>query len=105
MQYSNLSPGKYELHLKVANDAGLWSEEYVLSFRIAPPFWLTWWFLSAVALVFVSLLILVVRYISQRNLREKILRLEKQTAVEKERNRIAQDMHDDLGSGLPKSLS
>jgi signal transduction histidine kinase len=43
-----------------------------------------------------------VRYVLQRNLREKILKLEKEQAVEKERNRIASDMHDDLGSGLTK---
>jgi len=30
------------------------------------------------------------------------LKLEKEQAVEKERNRISQDMHDDLGSGLTK---
>jgi signal transduction histidine kinase len=43
-----------------------------------------------------------VRYISQRNLKEKLLRLEKEQAIEKERNRISRDMHDDLGSGLTK---
>ncbi|GAA4752925.1 sensor histidine kinase [Flavisolibacter ginsenosidimutans] len=102
VQYSNLSPGDYVLRLKVSNNAGRWSDDFVLNVRIAPPFWLTWWFLLGTALIFVGLLILMVRYISQRNLREKILRLEKQTAIEKERNRIAQDMHDDLGSGLTK---
>src|SRR5205807_1923741 len=35
-------------------------------------------------------------------LHERILVLEKEQAVEKERNRIARDMHDDLGSGLTK---
>lgn len=33
-------------------------------------------------------------------LREQTLLLEKQTAIEKERSRIASEMHDDLGSGL-----
>jgi signal transduction histidine kinase len=53
-------------------------------------------------LAFIILFFAVVRYIAQRNLKEKILRLEKEQAIEKERNRIARDMHDDLGSGLTK---
>ncbi|MBK8700655.1 MAG: hypothetical protein IPN29_14430 [Saprospiraceae bacterium] len=35
-------------------------------------------------------------------LREQALIIEKQTAIEKERNRISAEMHDDLGSGLTR---
>jgi signal transduction histidine kinase len=45
---------------------------------------------------------MAIRYVLQRNLKERILYLEKEKAVEQERNRIARDMHDDLGSGLTK---
>lgn len=100
--YANLGPGNYRLRVKAANYAGNWSEEYVIALSIAPPFWRTWWFLSLAVLVAGSILVLAVRYISQRNLRERILVLEKEQAVEKERSRIASDMHDDLGSGLTK---
>src|ERR1041384_5262512 len=54
------------------------------------------------SLVLLTLFVLIVRYVSQRNLKEKLLRLEKEQAIEKERNRISRDMHDDLGSGLTK---
>src|SRR5438067_12078236 len=73
-----------------------------MTIRIAPPFWRTCWFLTFVAIVLIFIFVFIIRYISQRNLSEKILRLENETAIEKERNRIAQDMHDDLGSGLTK---
>jgi signal transduction histidine kinase/ligand-binding sensor domain-containing protein len=100
--YANLGPGNYRFKVKVGNYAGNWSDEYVINIHILPPFWRTWWFISIAVLILGSIFFLVVRYISQRNLRERILLLEKEQAVEKERTRIASDMHDDLGSGLTK---
>jgi signal transduction histidine kinase/ligand-binding sensor domain-containing protein len=102
VSYANLSPGNYEFHVKAANYAGVWSKEYVIKVFIKPPYWQTWWFIGLAVLAFSGLFVFVIRYISQRNLRERILRLEKEQAIEKERNRIARDMHDDLGSGLTK---
>jgi signal transduction histidine kinase len=69
---------------------------------IRSPFWNTWWFISLIGFTMIAILVFVIRYISQRNLKEKLLKLEKEQAVEKERNRISHDMHDDLGSGLTK---
>lgn len=100
--YANLGPGNYRFRVKARNYAGNWSDEYVINIDILPPFWRTWWFISIAVLILGSIFFLVVRYISQRNLRERILLLEKEQAVEKERTRIASDMHDDLGSGLTK---
>src|SRR5205085_5800593 len=95
-------PGNYMFTVKASNYSGEWSKEYVISISIASPFWATWWFIAIAILAFGAAFSLVIRYISQRNLRERILRLEKEQAIEKERNRIARDMHDDLGSGLTK---
>jgi signal transduction histidine kinase/ligand-binding sensor domain-containing protein len=103
VQYANLSPGDYTIQLKAATANGVASlNEIALQLIIHPPMWKTWWFITIVSLILFSLFILVVRYISQRNLKERLLRLEKEQAVEKERNRISRDMHDDLGSGLTK---
>jgi signal transduction histidine kinase/ligand-binding sensor domain-containing protein len=102
VSYANLSPGDYEFHVKAANYQGEWSKEYVVTIAIDPPYWKTWWFIGLSALALGALFVLIIRYISQRNLRERILKLEKEQAIEKERNRIARDMHDDLGSGLTK---
>jgi signal transduction histidine kinase/ligand-binding sensor domain-containing protein len=102
VSYANLAPGNYSFQIKAVNYAGLMSEIKVIRFIITPPYWQTWWFRLLATLGTLSVLFVVIRYISQRNLKERILRLEKETAVTKERNRIAQDMHDDLGSGLTK---
>ncbi len=100
--YTNLSPGNYVFHVKVANYAGEWSKEQIIQIFIEPPFWKTWWFIGLEIIIFGALFVFIIRYISQRNLRMRILKLEKEQAVEKERNRIARDMHDNLGSGLTK---
>jgi len=100
--YGNLAPGSYTFRAKAADFAGRWGPEYAMTLNISPPFWRTWWFIILAGVVSSGVFFAVVRYISQRNLREKILVLEKEQAVEKERTRIARDMHDDLGSGLTK---
>jgi signal transduction histidine kinase len=41
-----------------------------------------------------------VRFVSTRRLRRRVERLELQRAVERDRDRIARDIHDDLGAGL-----
>jgi len=102
VSYANLSPGDYTFDVKASNYSGEWSKDYAINIAIASPFWETWWFITAAIVAVGAIFIFIVRYISQRNLRERILRLEKEQAIEKERNRIARDMHDDLGSGLTK---
>jgi len=100
--YANLAPGTYTLRLKAANYSGAWSKPISMTIIVSPPFWATWWFRLLSFALISSLLFVAIRYVLQRNLRERILKLEKEQAVEKERNRIARDMHDDLGSGLTK---
>ncbi len=42
--YTNLSPGTYTFKVKASNNDSVWNDEAaILTFRIKPPFWLTWW--------------------------------------------------------------
>ncbi len=49
--YTNLNPGNYILKVKGLNDAGKWSAKSIsIALTITPPFWLTWWFKTLMAL-------------------------------------------------------
>src|SRR5207248_109216 len=49
-------------------------------------------------------LILTVRYVVKAKMKRKLQRLEQAHAIERERQRIARDIHDDLGAGLTQIL-
>jgi diguanylate cyclase (GGDEF)-like protein len=60
--YTNLDPGTYVFEVKAANEQGLWSEQPAsVTIRILPPFWQTWWFRLAVAVVAIGLLAMAYR--------------------------------------------
>ncbi len=101
--FINLSPGSYTLHLKAEFPAGMFSDqELKYAFTILPPFWRTWWFLSLLGLFVLGFMGLLARYYYNRKFETQRLILERKQAIEKERTRIATDMHDDLGAGLSR---
>ena len=101
INFVNLSPGDYTLKAKAIFLHGLYpAAESSFSFTILPPWWLTWWFKSIVAIVLIALILLALKYYINRKLELQRIVLEKKQAIEKERTRIATDMHDDLGAGL-----
>jgi two-component sensor histidine kinase len=100
---TNLSAGKYILNVKAFFPSGTYTpSELKYSFEIEPPWWQTWWFRVAAGLLIIGLLIIGFRFYYRRKLEKKMVFLEKQQAIEKERTRIATDMHDDLGAGLSR---
>ncbi|MBI1841551.1 MAG: hypothetical protein HYR88_11960 [Verrucomicrobia bacterium] len=97
--YTNLSPGRYEFWIRACNNHGVWGAvNRGLTFSVAPFFYQTWWFFALCGcLVFgVASGVQAVRL----NIQRRILQLEKRHALERERARIAKDMHDDLGARL-----
>lgn len=99
--YSRLPAGNYSFHVAGCNSDGIWNERGVsVAFTVAPFFWQTWWFRFAAILAFTGMVVAVVRYVSFRRLRMKLQILQQQTALDRERARIARDIHDDLGGSL-----
>ena len=100
-RYSNLPPGHYRFHVIAANEDGKWNETgAALAVTVLPPFWRTWWFLGLNSALLLSVLILVVRYASTQKLQRQLATLRQQEALDKERARIARDLHDQLGANL-----
>lgn len=88
--YANLSPGTYTFQVKAQNSDGLWSLPVSgITITIRPPFWKTVWFFI-LALVTAFLL----GYIFYR------YRLRHVVQLQRIRNHIAADLHDDMGASL-----
>ena len=99
--YSRLPPGDYRFHVIACNNDGVWNKEgATLALTILPHFWQTGWFLSLAGLAAVGSIAGLARLVERRRIQLRLQRLERETAVERERARIAKDIHDDLGASL-----
>jgi signal transduction histidine kinase len=99
--YSRLTAGHYEFQVAACVGDGPWNESpAALPFTVAPFFWQTWWFRLGALLLFTSAIIAIMRYVSFRRMQLKLRAAEQLVAVERERGRIARDLHDDLGGSL-----
>jgi len=99
--HQTLNNGDFGFQVTACNGDGDWSKNIAaISLVVAPFFWQTWWFRSVVLAVFTGSIIAIVRYVSFRRLRHQLVVMEQQAALQKERARIAKDIHDDLGASL-----
>ena len=97
--YDQLKEGDYRLHLAEFDLMGRpMDNEKIFSVRVPRPFWQTSWFWSFTAVICVGMLFASARYLVWRRMRLEMVHLKNQQALEKERVRIAQDIHDDLGA-------
>jgi signal transduction histidine kinase len=92
VRYTHLPSGRYRFNVRACSGEGVWTEAPVsMSFVILPPVWARWWFLTGTVALVISLTYAAYRY-----------RLNKLLQIERTRNRIAMDLHDDLGSTLTR---
>jgi ligand-binding sensor domain-containing protein/signal transduction histidine kinase len=101
--YSYIPPGSYRFEVTACNSDGVWNPAGVSqAFTVEPYFWQTWWFRIGTGLVAAGLLSGGALGIARWRLRRKLERLERQRAIERERARIARDIHDNLGANLTR---
>ena len=88
--YTNLNGGQYTLRLKATNNDGVWNENgAVLTFRVVPPLHRRWYFYLGLALLGAGITYAIARY-----------RYLQRRRLEDFRERLARDLHDEMGSTL-----
>ncbi len=103
--YSGLRPETYRFRVMACNSDGIWNETgAVLAFEMLPFFWQTWWFQGSLVVVGILIIGGTVRHLTRQRMERQLQLLERKHAVEKERSRIAQDMHDELGARLTEIM-
>src|SRR6185295_9318041 len=88
--FTSLPPGAYTFKVKVTDANGEWSDAVdLVSFKVLPPYWQQWWFYLLITVFIVA----VTTLINQ-------VRLKQISRLQSVRNKIANDLHDDVGSAL-----
>jgi signal transduction histidine kinase len=101
--FSYLPPGKYRFEVQASKGDGRWLPGVgTLHFTVRAAWWETAAFRVSVTVAGLLALAWVVRRLALRRLRARMLRLEQENALERERARIARDMHDELGASLTR---
>jgi signal transduction histidine kinase len=99
--FAGLRPGRYEFEVMAANNRELWSAQpAVFRIHLRPYLYQTTWFWIVAGFSGAVLVGWLVRW----RLAEikRLNQLEAANALAQERERIARDMHDDLGAGLTR---
>ncbi len=87
--FANLRPGKYTFQVRALGFNGKWGSASVYGFVVNAPYWQQAWFLVLMALAIGLLAYGLYRY-----------RVHQLIRLQRMRNRIATDLHDEIGSNL-----
>jgi signal transduction histidine kinase len=100
-RYPYVPPGQFRFQVIACNSDGRWNKNGVeVSFAVLPHFWQTIWFKVLGALLLLGGIGGAIRRVERRRYQARLNRLEQEQAMERERARIARDLHDELGSSL-----
>ena len=99
--YNRLPHGTYTFRVQTCSREGRWSQPGdAITFRVLPFFWQTWWFIGLFLLTFGGAVAWAVGLALRRRHQRHLTLVQRLHAAERERTRIARDIHDDLGSSL-----
>ncbi len=99
--FTKLKYGRYRFLVKACNEDGVWNlRPAIVNIEVLPWFWETWWFQAIAVLLFIGTIIGIVYFIATQKLQRELALMRQQEALEKERSRIARDLHDQLGANL-----
>jgi ligand-binding sensor domain-containing protein len=86
--FNRLSPGETHIRVKAVSKLG---KQFItgIYLKVVPPFWKRWWFVSLICLAVVLIFYSLYRY-----------RINQIIKLQKIRNNIARDLHDDIASTM-----
>jgi signal transduction histidine kinase/ligand-binding sensor domain-containing protein len=97
--YTNLRPGKYQFHVKAANEHGIWNDQTAsFKFVITPHLWEARSLRATLVIIVLAIAALLHRH--RLSVLQHLEELKHLKALTTEKERIASDVHDDLGAAL-----
>jgi signal transduction histidine kinase/ligand-binding sensor domain-containing protein len=99
--FAHLQAGTYRFAVQAAEGDGPWMPATAsVAFSVRPGWWETWWFHASAEIASMLAFGWLVLTVMRRRFRARMRRIEQERALERERARIARDMHDELGASL-----
>jgi signal transduction histidine kinase len=100
-EYSRLKPGRYWFRVAAAKANGeLTGQEVSLPLMVVAPLYQRWEFWLVMGAVTAAAAAWIGRLAVQRRMQRQVAALEQEQVMERERARIARDLHDNIGAGL-----
>ncbi len=101
--YHNIPPGNYVFRVNACNADGVWgTDSQALNLSVEPFLWETATFRLVAVFAGLAMLGGVARLMERRRYKRRLALLETQHAIQRERLRISQDIHDDIGNVLTR---
>ncbi len=100
LNFQNLETGKYTLTVWAVDSNQVLSEKMVINFEILSSFWLKFLYFFIFFICFLGFIFLIMWYYSNKNLLKKTKEVYILQKIQAERQRISQDLHDNIGSQL-----
>jgi signal transduction histidine kinase len=99
--YPFVPPGDYRFLADASTSDDNWGPmTAMVNVTVAHHFWQAWWFLGLVVVGVLSAVAGASRLVEKRKMQSRLRQLEQEKVLERERTRIAQDLHDEMGAKL-----
>jgi ligand-binding sensor domain-containing protein/serine phosphatase RsbU (regulator of sigma subunit) len=101
--FGNIDEGAYTFKVKAQSPEGVWSEPFIYSFKVSPPWWRTWWAYSLYVLAAIALVLFIVRWNTRRlraRAEELTLKVDEATAEIKEQKHIIEEKHKEITDSI-----